>query len=260
MVNILNKFTCEDCPKCPISLLYATISIYSQPTSLESHMTISQNLIEIQNRIAKIAESADRDKNSITLIAVSKTFGVESIIAAIDSGQLEFGENRVQESLSKWQDLKLENPDVALHLLGPLQSNKVADAVGLFDAVHSVDREKIARLIADEMNRQDRSLKLFIQVNTGEEEQKSGILPENSDEFIQYCRDELGLDVVGLMCIPPLNENPGPHFGLLRKIAERNGLCKLSMGMSGDFESAIRLGATHLRIGTAIFGERSVNG
>ena len=168
-----------------------------------------------------------------------------------------FGENRVQEAQGKWPELKARYPDIELHLIGPLQSNKAADAVALFDAIETIDRPKIAKAIAKEMKRQGKTPKLFIQVNTGEEEQKAGVLPAETDTFVTYCRDELGLKIAGLMCIPPFDEEPSLHFALLGKIAKRNELPGLSMGMSGDFETAIALGATHVRVGSAIFGART---
>ena len=219
-------------------------------------MTIEERLSEINDRIAVAKTESERDTNEVKLIAVSKTFDGHSIIPAIDAAQTVFGENRVQESLQKWPDIVKKYTDLELHLIGPLQSNKAADAVRLFDVIHTVDRVKIANSLKKEMATQNKNIQLFVQVNTGEESQKSGILPKCVDEFLKQCRDDIGLNIKGLMCIPPINENPGPHFALLRKIAERNNLHKLSMGMSADFELAIRLGATHIRVGSAIFGER----
>lgn len=207
-------------------------------------------------KIADAARRAGRNAQDINLIAVSKTHDAEKIATVIDAGQRLFGENRVQESLAKWPELKQRYPQVELHLIGPLQSNKAKEAVGLFDAIHSVDREKIARTLAAEMGRQGKRPKLFVQVNTGEEEQKAGVLLAEADAFIALCRDELGLDIEGVMCIPPVDEEPALHFALLAKIAERNGLRELSMGMSADFETAIEQGATCVRVGTAIFGQR----
>jgi len=174
----------------------------------------------------------------------------------LEAGHRVFGENRVQEAQAKWPDLKAEFPEVRLHLIGPLQTNKVKDAVALFDVIESVDREKLARRLAAEMVTQGRSLKVFLQVNTGEEAQKSGVLPAEVDEFVNLCRDELGMDVLGLMAIPPQDEEPALHFALLAKLARRNGLSFLSMGMSADYDIAVQLGATHVRVGTAIFGAR----
>lgn len=217
---------------------------------------IAQNLRDIRATIEKTARLAERAAGSVTLVAVSKTHPAEAIEAALKAGQRVFGENRVQEAQEKFPALKSNWPDLELHLIGPLQTNKVRDAVALCDVIQSVDREKLARALAAEMAKQNRHPKLFIQVNTGEEPQKAGIAPGEVDGFVALCRDELKLPVVGLMCIPPVDQHPAPHFALLGKIAERNGLAQLSMGMSGDFETAIQCGATHVRIGTAIFGKR----
>ena len=219
-------------------------------------MTIEARLSEINDRIAVAKKESGRDSNEVKLIAVSKTFDSHSIIPAIDAAQTVFGENRVQESLQKWPDILKKYSDLELHLIGPLQSNKAADAVRLFDVIHTVDRLKIANSLKKEMTAQNKRVQLFVQVNTGEESQKSGIVPKSVDDFLKQCRNDIGLDIEGLMCIPPINENPGPHFALLHKIAERNNLQMLSMGMSADFELAIRLGATHVRVGSAVFGER----
>lgn len=213
-------------------------------------------LLQVRQSLTRAAEMAKRDDADITLIAVSKTFGPEAIRPAIAAGQRIFGENRVQESQGKWPELKRDHPDVELHLIGPLQSNKTKDAVALFDVIHTIDRKKIADSIAAEMERQGRTLGLFIQINTGEEPQKAGVAPADADGFIAYCRKDLGLEIAGLMCIPPADDHPGPHFALLAKIAERNQLSGLSMGMSADYEDAIMLGATHVRVGSAIFGAR----
>ncbi|WP_349358628.1 YggS family pyridoxal phosphate-dependent enzyme [Stappia sp.] len=213
-------------------------------------------LADIRARIAAAAAEADRAPESTTLIAVSKTFDADAIRPVIAAGQRVFGENRVQEAQGKWPALKAETPDLELHLIGPLQSNKAKDAVALFDVIHTLDREKIARVLKSECERQGRALRFFIQVNTGAEPQKAGIAPEETPAFVTLCRDELGLDVAGLMCIPPVEDMPGPHFALLEKLARETGLEELSMGMSGDFESAIRFGATHVRVGSAIFGAR----
>jgi PLP dependent protein len=191
----------------------------------------------------------------VTLIAVSKTFGAEDIRPVIAAGQRDFGENRVQEARAKWQVLRQETPGLKLHLIGPLQSNKTRDAVALFDAIHSIDRPKIAEAIAMEMKKQGRALELFVQVNTGDESQKAGVSVGEADVLIARCR-ALDLNVVGLMCIPPVEVDPVPHFKMLVEIAGRNGLAKLSMGMSGDFETAIACGATHVRVGSAIFSAR----
>jgi PLP dependent protein len=210
----------------------------------------------VKKRIEDAARAAQRDPGEITLIAVSKTFPAEAIKPLLQAGHRHFGENRVQEAKGKWPELKRLSPDARLHLVGPLQSNKAADAVKLFDVIHTIDREKLARVIADELRRQERAVELFIQVNTGQEAQKSGVAPEQADDLIALCRDELKLPIAGLMCLPPVDEEAAFHFALLGKIARRSGLSKLSMGMSADLETAISFGATHVRVGTAIFGER----
>lgn len=219
-------------------------------------MSVVDRLSEIRARIATAEEDGERRVGSVRLIAVSKTFDAEDIRPAIAAGQRVFGENRVQEAAGKWSAFREETPDVELHLIGPLQSNKAKEAVALFDAIHTIDRDKIAGAIAAEMEKQGRSLRLLVQVNTGAEPQKAGILPEDADAFIQRCRDVHGLTIDGLMCIPPVDAVPAPHFALLAKIAARNGVPSLSMGMSHDFETAIRLGATDVRVGSAIFGSR----
>ena len=210
----------------------------------------------VATAIAKAAEDAGRRPSDVTLVAVSKTHDAEAILPVIEAGQRVFGENKVQESQGKWPALKERFPDIELHLIGPLQSNKAADAVALFDVIESVDREKIARELAKEIKKQERAPRLYVQVNTGEEEQKAGIPPKEAAAFVARCREEHGLAIEGLMCIPPADENPGPHFALLAKIAGECGLEKLSMGMSGDFETAIQFGATSVRVGSAIFGAR----
>lgn len=222
--------------------------------------TAADRLSEIWARIAAAEKQAHRTPGSVELVAVSKTFDAEDIRPVIEAGQNVFGENRVQEAQKKWSGLKADYPDVELHLIGPLQSNKAKDAVELFDAIHSIDREKIARAVRDEMEKQAKRLRLFIQVNTGEEPQKAGVAPGEVDGFVKFCRNDLGLSIEGLMAIPPFDEAPGPHFALLQKIADRNGLLGLSMGMSGDFETAISFGATHVRVGSAIFGARDYSG
>ncbi len=213
-------------------------------------------LDEVLGRIAKAATGAGRDPADVTLIAVSKTFEADAIRPVLRAGQRVFGENRVQEAKGKWPGLKAEFPDVALHLIGPLQSNKAKEAVALFDAIHSIDRPKIAHAVADEMKKQGRTLKLFVEVNTGEEPQKAGIAPRDLPEFMRLCREELDLPIAGLMCIPPHDEEPAVHFAFLAKLAKEAGVPGLSMGMSADFEAAIELGATHVRVGSAIFGAR----
>ncbi|WOC16435.1 YggS family pyridoxal phosphate-dependent enzyme [Pseudochrobactrum sp. MP213Fo] len=218
--------------------------------------SIAENLKTIRQSLALGLSEAKRDAGSVTLVAVSKTFSAEEILPALHEGQRIFGENRVQEAQSKWPLLREKFADIELHLIGPLQSNKTAEAVALFDVIQTVDREKIAATIATEMQRLGRKLKLFVQVNTGDEEQKAGIAPSEAVAFVNRCRDVHGLDIAGLMCIPPFNENPGPHFALLRKLAKDAGVQELSMGMSGDFDTAIQFGATYVRVGSAIFGSR----
>ena len=213
-------------------------------------------LAEMRAEIATIAEEAGRDPREITLVAVGKGHDAARIRPALAAGQRVFGENRVQEAAEKWPALRAAYPDLALHLIGPLQTNKVRQAVGLFDVIETVDRPKLAGALAREFARSERRPDCFIQVNTGAEPQKAGVLPEAADAFIAQCRDEFGLPVAGLMCIPPVDEEASLHFVLLRDIARRNGLAGLSMGMSADYRIAIAFGATHLRIGTAIFGER----
>ena len=217
---------------------------------------VTSSLPAVMRDIADAAQRAGRDPASVKLIAVSKTVPEQSVEEAIESGQRRFGENRVQEAKAKWPALKERHPDLELHLVGPLQSNKVRDAVQLFDVIHSVDRPKIAAALAEEMKRAGKRPRLLVQVNTGEEPQKAGVLPGETDAFVARCGDEYGLAIEGLMCIPPLDEEPALHFALLAKIAARLGLKELSMGMSADFETAIRFGATHVRVGTAIFGAR----
>lgn len=219
-------------------------------------MQIEERLADIRERIAQAASEAKRAADDVALVAVSKTFDAEAISPVIACGQRIFGENRVQEAQAKWPALKERTPDIELHLIGPLQSNKTAEAVALFDVIESVDREKIARTIADEMQKQGRSLRLYVQVNTGLEPQKAGIAPDDLPAFMALCRNELSLAIEGLMCIPPADENPGPHFALLAKLARENGVARLSMGMSGDFETAVAFGASSVRVGSAIFGER----
>ncbi|MFC5756466.1 YggS family pyridoxal phosphate-dependent enzyme [Rhizobium sp. GCM10022189] len=219
-------------------------------------MELQERLKEVWSRIAAAARDAGRAEPAVQLVAVSKTFEADTIRLAIDAGQRIFGENRVQESQGKWPGLKAETPGIELHLIGPLQSNKAAEAVALFDVIETVDREKIARALAEEMKRQSKVVRLYVQVNTGLEPQKAGIAPDDTAAFVRFCRDELGLAIEGLMCIPPADENPGPHFALLAKLAEKCAVKKLSMGMSGDYETAIAFGATSVRVGSAIFGAR----
>ncbi len=216
----------------------------------------SKGLAAVESDIARACKDARRDRSSLTLIAVSKTFDAKAITPVIEAGQRVFGENRVQEAKGKWPDLTAANPDIALHLIGPLQSNKAKEAVALFDAIHSVDRPSICEALSKEIIKQDRRPHLFVQLNTGEEPQKAGIAPADADAFLARCRDVYGLQISGLMCIPPVDEAPAPHFALTAKIAARNGLKQLSMGMSADFAIAIQFGATHVRVGSAIFGHR----
>ncbi|MEX2129372.1 MAG: YggS family pyridoxal phosphate-dependent enzyme [Xanthobacteraceae bacterium] len=216
----------------------------------------ARGLREVRAEIEKACREAGREPSSVTLVAISKTFAAEAILPVVGAGQRAFGENRVQEAKAKWPTLRERFPDIELHLVGPLQSNKAREAVALFDAIHTVDRPKIAQALADEIATQGRRPKLFVEINTGAEPQKAGVLPEAADAFIAECRNNYGLSIEGLMCIPRLDEAPAPHFALTAKIARRNGLALLSMGMSADFASAIAFGATHVRIGTAIFGAR----
>jgi len=217
---------------------------------------LPNGLATVEQEIARACKEARRDRASVTLIAVSKTFDADAIVPVIKAGQLIFGENRVQEAKAKWPGLMPAYPGIALHLIGPLQSNKAKEAVALFDAIHSVDRPSICEALAKEIFSQKRRPQLFVQLNTGEEPQKAGVAPAEADTFIASCRDKYGLPISGLMCIPPVNDAPAPHFALTAKIAARNGLANLSMGMSADFAIAIRFGATHVRVGSAIFGAR----
>lgn len=219
-------------------------------------MTVQDRLKEVRDRIVAAERVGKRPEGSVTLVVVSKTFEADAIRPVLEAGERVFGENRVQESQGKWPALRQEFEGIELHLIGPLQSNKAADAVALFDVIETVDREKIARALADEMKRQGRFPRLYVQVNTGMEPQKAGIAPDETAAFVRLCRDELGLSVEGLMCIPPADENPGPHFALLAKLARESGVEKLSMGMSGDFETAVEFGATSVRVGSAVFGNR----
>jgi pyridoxal phosphate enzyme (YggS family) len=217
---------------------------------------IGRRLAAVRGDIVRACHDAERESASVTLIAVSKMFGPEAIGAAIAAGQRIFGENRVQEAKAKWPGFKERHAGLELHLVGPLQSNKARDAIALFDAIHSVDRPSLCEALAKEIARRGRAPLLFVEVNTGGEPQKAGILPENADSFLTACQRTYGLNIAGLMCLPPFDEPPAPHFALTAKIARRNGLKLLSMGMSADFADAIAMGATHVRIGTAIFGAR----
>ena len=218
--------------------------------------TGADRLADVRRRIAGAARSAGRDPAEVTLVAVSKTHGADRVREMIEAGQRVFGENRVQEAQEKFPELKSAYLDLELHLIGPLQTNKARDAVALFDVIQSVDRDRIAAALAKEMAHLGRRPACYIQVNTGEEPQKAGVLPADVDAFVVACRDVHKLPVVGLMCIPPVDEEPALHFALLAKIAARNGLARISMGMSADYETAVRLGATHVRVGSALFGAR----
>ena len=220
-----------------------------------SNEDVAANLAAVKNEIAAAARAAGRPAEAVTLVAVSKTHYVARILPALEAGHRVFGENRVQEAQGKWPALKERFGDIALHLIGPLQTNKAREAVALFDVIESIDREKLVAALAREIEKQDRNPACFVQVNTGEEPQKAGCLPEETDGLVAACR-KAGLDVVGLMCIPPVEEEPSHHFALLAEIAQRNGLHQLSMGMSSDFAVAVTFGATHVRVGTAIFGHR----
>ena len=217
---------------------------------------VPDRLATVRAEIARAARENGRDPASVTLVAVSKTFGPEAIEPVLAAGQRVFGENRVQEAKAKWPALRERYPDIELHLIGPLQSNKAKEAVALFDAIHTVDRESLCAVLAKEIERQGRRPKLLVEVNTGAEAQKAGVLPQETDAFVRLCRETYGLQIDGLMCIPPFEEAPAPHFALLAKLAKRNELPLLSMGMSADFPVGVQMGATHVRVGSAIFGER----
>jgi len=226
------------------------------PVSTVASTDAATALAAVRGDIEAACRAASRDPATVTLIAISKTFPPAAIEEVIAAGQRVFGENRVQEAKAKWPDIKARHPGLELHLVGPLQSNKVKDALALFNVIHSVDRPSLCAALAKEIAKQGRQPQLFVEVNTGGESQKAGVLPEDADAFLARCRDEYGLRIDGLMCIPPFDEAPAPHFALLAKIAARNGLRHLSMGMSADFTRAIEFGATHVRVGTAIFGVR----
>jgi PLP dependent protein len=217
---------------------------------------IAANLDQIRARMRAALAAAGRPEDAACLIAVAKTFARDAVEAALAAGQRAFGENRVQEAIAKYPGLRDAHPDLDLHLIGPLQTNKVKEAVATFDAIHTVDRPKLAAALAAEIARTGKRPKLFVQVNTGSEPQKAGVLPEAADAFLAECRDVHGLTIAGLMCIPPAADVPAPHFAFLGEIAKRNGVTALSMGMSGDYETALALGATHIRVGSAIFGTR----
>lgn len=216
----------------------------------------ADHLAEVSGHIAEAARATGRSPADVTLVAVSKTHSADRVRELLDVGHRVFGENRVQEGEGKFPELKAAYPDLELHLIGPLQTNKARDAVALFDVIQSVDRDRLAAALVKEMEKLGRRPACYIQVNTGEEPQKAGILPKDLDAFVALCRDQYKLPVVGLMCIPPVDEEPALHFALLAKMAARNGLAKLSMGMSADYETAVRMGATHVRVGSALFGAR----
>jgi len=213
-------------------------------------------LTRVRSEIEAAEQEFGRTRGAVTLVAVSKTFDADDIRPVLTAGQRVFGENRVQEAMGKWPELRQDFDGIELHLIGPLQSNKAKEAVQTFDVIHSVDRTKIAKALKEEMDKQGCNLPCFVQVNTGEEPQKAGVAPKDVDAFVRNCTEHLGLNIVGLMCIPPVDEAPGEHFALLEKMAKRNGLAQISMGMSSDFETAIGFGATHVRVGSAIFGSR----
>jgi pyridoxal phosphate enzyme (YggS family) len=221
-----------------------------------SSSMIADRLLEIHNRMRAALDAAGRAPDSATLIAVAKTHPADAVVEALAAGQRVFGENRVQEAMGKYPALRAAHPDLELHLIGPLQTNKVKEAVATFDAIHTVDRPKLAAALATEIARTGKSPRLFVQVNTGSEPQKAGVLPDAADAFIDECRAMHKLVIAGLMCIPPVGDVPAPHFALLGQIAKRQGIAALSMGMSEDFETALALGATHVRVGSAIFGAR----
>jgi len=214
---------------------------------------------DVVNDIEICEKNNGRMNGDTTLVVVSKTFPVDEILPVVNAGARTFGENRVQEAASKWPQIREQFDKIELHLIGPLQSNKAAQAVQLFDVIQTIDREKIAAVIAREMKKQNKSLQLFVQVNTGSEPQKAGVLPENTTEFVRFCREKYGLQISGLMCIPPNNEDPGQHFTLLKRLSEECQCQYLSMGMSADYRLAIEFGATHVRVGSAIFGQRPTN-
>ena len=219
-------------------------------------MTIIDRLDATRSAIARAAQDCGRDPAAVTLVCVTKTFPAEDVVPLLEAGHRVYGENRVQEAMGKWPSLRERFPDIELHLIGPLQSNKTREAVETFDVIQSVDREKIAKALAEEIARSGKHPRLFVQVNTGAEPQKAGILPQDADAFLAFCRERCGLTIEGLMCVPPVDEQASPHFALLADIAARNGLHQLSMGMSSDYELAIQLGATCVRVGSAIMGAR----
>jgi PLP dependent protein len=238
-------------------VIYAGVACRRSGPMTEAVTLVESRLAQVRREIENACREAGRVPDSVRLIAISKTFAADAILPVLHEGQCVFGENRVQEARAKWPALRDRFPDVELHLVGPLQSNKAKEAVQFFDAIHAVDRASLCAALAKEIQRQGRAPILFVEVNTGAEPQKSGVLPDAADDFLKACRDTYGLAIAGLMCIPPVDEAPAPHFALTAKIAARNGLRLLSMGMTADFPMAIRFGATHVRVGTAIFGARS---
>jgi PLP dependent protein len=220
--------------------------------------TAPHRLADVEQRIAAAAQAAKRDPASVHLVAVTKTFGADHIVPVLEAGHRRFGENRVQEAKAKWPALRQRFPGIEMHLIGSLQSNKAREAVALFDAIHTIDRPKIAQAVAAEMAKQGKRLELFIEVNTGEEPQKAGVMPKEVASLLLLCREELKLEIAGLMCIPPLDEDPAIHFAFLARLGQEHGLRQLSMGMSADFETAVAFGATHVRVGSQIFGSRTV--
>lgn len=233
------------------------MNVPSGTTGDANAVDVAANLKKVQGKISEAAVAAGRPADAVTLVAVPKTFPVEHIRPALIAGHRVFGENRVQETAEKWPELRAEFPDTALHLIGPLQTNKVRDAVALFDVIETVDRPKLAAALRREFDKAGRAPDCYVEVNTGAEAQKSGVPPDDADAFIDLCRGEHNLPIKGLMCLPPHGQDPAPHFKLLADIAQRNGLPVLSMGMTADFETAIACGATHVRVGTAIFGQRT---
>ncbi len=219
-------------------------------------MSVIDRLNDTKAAISRAAHDCGRAPESVTLVCVTKTFPAEDVVPLLEAGHRVFGENRVQEAMGKWPGLRARFPDIELHLIGPLQSNKTREAIEIFDVIQSVDREKIAAALAEEMAKQGKRPRLFVQVNTGAEPQKAGVLPQDADAFIALCREKYGLEIAGLMCVPPVDEQASPHFALLADITKRNGLKELSMGMSSDYELAIQLGATYVRVGSAIMGAR----
>jgi pyridoxal phosphate enzyme (YggS family) len=247
-----------DCHRTRLTLGFVLLAVVGRGVmdGTVSTQTTSSGLSAVRQEIERVCRDAKRDPASVTLVAVSKTFGADAIEPVIAAGQKIFGENRVQEAKGKWPALLVRTLGLELHMIGPLQSNKAKEAVALFHAIHSVDRPSLCAALAKEIEKQGRRPKLFVEINTGAEAQKAGVLPQDADAFLAQCRDSHGLAIDGLMCIPPADDAPAPHFALAAKIAARNGLKLLSMGMSADYATAIAMGATHVRVGSAIFGGR----